>query len=284
MATAVKQQHITIGDIRVSYLSDGYALVNPAALYPASTPIDWQNNQHLLDTSGQLVCSLGAYVIQTPDTTVLVDPGVGPKQNTLALGTQVGGELLTNLDRAGIDPASIDIVFYTHIHSDHVGWIGQKSAEGQTMFFPRARHLVTSTEWHRFDDPKASRARVEEALELLQGRIELVEDGQTIAPGISVMATPGHTPGHASLVIQAGHERVLILGDIVHSIVQIDHPEWTCAFDIDPIMAQQTRERVLQELEKTLTIGGTSHFSNAVFGRLIRVDNKRVWLAVNHEN
>jgi glyoxylase-like metal-dependent hydrolase (beta-lactamase superfamily II) len=277
MATAVKQQHVTIGDVRVTYLSDGYALVNPAALYPTSTQIDWQNNQHLLDTSGQLVCSIGAYVIQTPDTTMLVDPGVGPKQNTLPLGTQVGGELLANLAQADIDPTSIDIVFYTHIHSDHVGWIGQKSADGQTMVFPRARHLVTSIEWHRFDDPQASRARVEEALELLQGRIELVEDGQAIAPGISVMATPGHTPGHASLVVQAGYERVMVLGDIVHSIVQIDHPEWQCALDLDPITAQQTRARVLQELEKPSTIGGTSHFSNTVFGRLIRVDNKRVW-------
>lgn len=278
MATAVKQQQVIIGDIRVSYLSDGCALVNPTTFYPTSTQAGWQDKRHLLDTDGQLVCSVGAYVIQTPDTTVLVDPGAGPKQKTLPqVGNLFGGELLTNLDQAGIDPTSIDIVFYTHIHSDHVGWVGQKSADGQTMIFPRARHLVTSIEWHRFDDPHASRALVEEALESLEGRIELVEDGQTIAPGISVMATPGHTPGHATLVVQAGNERVLILGDIVHSIVQIEHPEWECVYDLDPIKAKQTRERVFQELEKPSTIGGTSHFSNSVFGKLTRIDSKRVW-------
>jgi glyoxylase-like metal-dependent hydrolase (beta-lactamase superfamily II) len=208
---------------------------------------------------------------------VLVDPGVGPKQNTLPAGTQVGGELLTNLNQAGIDPASIDSVFFTHIHSDHVGWIGQKSAKGAIKYFPNARYLVMGIEWHRFDDPNVSRARVEEALEWLQGRIELVEDGQSITREISVMATPGHTPGHASLVVQAGDERVIILGDIMHSVAQVSHPEWICGFDVDPIAAQKTRERMLQELEKPATVAGTSHFSNTVFGRLTRVDDRHYW-------
>jgi len=278
MATVVKEQQVTVGDVRMTYLSDGYALLHPASVYPMSTPADWQNYQHLLDADGQLVCSVGAYVIQTAHSTVLVDPGIGPKKNVFPFGTQLGGALLTNLEQATIDPASIDSVFYTHIHSDHVGWIGQKTTNGQTMVFPNARQLVRDSEWHRFDDPDVSRARVEEALDLLQGHIELVEDGQSIAPGITVMATPGHTPGHASLVVQGGNERVLILGDIVHSIVQIDHPEWTCTLDLDPDMALQTRERLFLELEKPATIAGTSHFPNSIFGRLVQIDGKRRWV------
>jgi glyoxylase-like metal-dependent hydrolase (beta-lactamase superfamily II) len=242
-----------------------------------STPADWLNYQHLLDTEGQLVCSIGASVIQTPAATVLVDPGVGPKTNVFPLGTQAGGELLVNLAQANIDPASVNIVFYTHIHSDHVGWIGQKTAEGQTMVFPHARHLVRDVEWHRFDDPNVSRARVEDALNLLQGHVELVKDGQTITPGITVMATPGHTPGHASLAVQAGDKRVLILGDIVHSVVQIDHPEWPDLLDLDPEQAIETRQRLFLELEKPATIAGTSHFANSIFGRLMQIDGKRCW-------
>jgi glyoxylase-like metal-dependent hydrolase (beta-lactamase superfamily II) len=219
-------------------------------------------------------------VIQTAHSTVLVDPGVGPKKNVFPLGAQFGGELLANLTQANIDPASIDIVFYTHIHSDHVGWIGQKTPDGQTMVFPNARHLVRDIEWRRFDDPNISRARVEEALELLQDHIELVEDGQSIAPSITVMATPGHTPGHSSLIVQVGNERVLILGDIVHSIVQIDHPEWTCALDLDPEMARKTRERMFRELAKPATIAGTSHFADSIFGRLVQIDGKCRWEAL----
>ncbi|QBD74935.1 MBL fold metallo-hydrolase [Ktedonosporobacter rubrisoli] len=280
MATAVKEQQLTIGDVRITYLSDGYALVHPAPLYPMSTPADWQSYKRLLDASGQLVCSLGAYVIQTAHSTVLVDPGVGPKNNVFPLGAQYGGKLLANLALADIDPASVDIVFYTHIHSDHVGWIGQKTQDGQTMVFPNARQLVRDIEWRRFDDPNVSRARVEEALELLQDHIELVEDSQCIAPGITVMATPGHTPGHSSLVVQAGNERVLILGDVVHSIVQIDHPEWACTLDLDPEMAIQTRERMFRELARSATIAGTSHFADSVFGRLVQRDGKRRWEAL----
>ena len=118
---------------------------------------------------------------------------------------------------------------------------------------------------------------MEDALALLQDHIELVKDGQVIAPGISIMATPGHTPGHASLVVQTDSERVLILGDIMHSRVQIEHPDWTCALDLDPLMAQQTRERMFLELEKPATIAGTSHFPDSIFGRLILIDGKRHW-------
>ena len=145
------------------------------------------------------------------------------------------------------------------------------------MVFPHARHLVLDVEWHRFDDPIVSRARVEDALDLLKDHIELVKDGQTIAPAITVMATPGHTPGHASLVVQGEKERVLILGDIVHSIVQIEHLEWICTLDLDPDMAIKTREHVFLELEKSATIAGTSHFSNSIFGRLVQINGKRRW-------
>ena len=80
MAIVVKEQQVTLDNIRITYLSDGYALVHPTPLYPMSTVADWQTYQHLLNTDGQLVCSVGAYVIQTPSTTVLVDPGIGPKR------------------------------------------------------------------------------------------------------------------------------------------------------------------------------------------------------------
>jgi hypothetical protein len=75
MITTAPQHQMTLGSIRVTYLPDGYALFNPTFLYPTTTLADWQPYQHLLNQDGQILASIGAYSIQTPGHTILVDAG-----------------------------------------------------------------------------------------------------------------------------------------------------------------------------------------------------------------
>ena len=80
MVTAAPQQHILLDTIRITYVPDGYALFSPTDLFPTTIPPDWQPYQHLLNRDGQLVSSVGAYIIQTPNYAILVDAGYGPGQ------------------------------------------------------------------------------------------------------------------------------------------------------------------------------------------------------------
>ncbi|HEY4389401.1 MAG TPA: MBL fold metallo-hydrolase, partial [Ktedonobacteraceae bacterium] len=121
MVTAAPQQHILLDTIRITYLPDGYALFSPTDLFPTTITLDWQPYQHLLNHDGQLVSSVGAYIIQTPNHIILVDAGYGPGQYIEGSIILQGGELLLSLKRAGLAPTDIDIVFFTHLHSDHVG-------------------------------------------------------------------------------------------------------------------------------------------------------------------
>ena len=123
--------------------------------------------------NGQLVGSLGAYLLQTPEHAIVVDNGFGPRSFESERFNAYGGELLSNLERAGLKPADIDTVFFTHMHSDHVGWIGREVNGKQVYTFPNARYLVRSAEWHRFDNQPALRASVADALNLLEQHIEL---------------------------------------------------------------------------------------------------------------
>ncbi|QBD76058.1 MBL fold metallo-hydrolase [Ktedonosporobacter rubrisoli] len=267
MVSAATYSSILLGNIRISYLPDGYILFNPMALFPTTSAADWQPYQHLLDSNGQLVGSLGAYLLQTPGKAILVDNGFGPRSYEGDRFKAYGGELLSNLERAGLKPADIDIVFFTHMHSDHVGWSGHKANGKQVLTFPNARHLVRNAEWLRFDNPeeKKARASVADELNLLGQHIEFLEEGEYITPEVRILATPGHTPGHASLLVTAGDERAIILGDIFHSILQIEHPEWTNAFDRDPEQAKTVRRRMLQELAKPSITGGATHVADSVF-------------------
>jgi len=266
MVKAATYSSMTAGNVRITYLPDGYILFNPTSVFPTTTATDWQPYRNYLDDNGQLVGSLGAYLLQTPEHTILIDAGLGPTTYESSRFKCYAGQLLSNLERAELDPADIDIVFFTHMHSDHVNGAVSKVNGETALTFPNARYLVRSAEWHRFDKQPESRASVADALKLLEPRIEFAEAGEDIVPGVRVLATSGHTAGHASLLVTAGEERVIILGDIFHSAVQIEHPEWTNSLDGgDPEQAKVTRRQMLQELAQPATTGIATHVANSVF-------------------
>ncbi|MFH8387702.1 hypothetical protein ACH4E7_43645 [Kitasatospora sp. NPDC018058] len=94
-----------------------------------------------------------------------------------------------------------------------------------------------------------------------------------------MLDTAGHTPGHLSLVVTdpSGKDprRLLILGDVMHTQVQVTETHWTCAFDHDPATATATRERVLKELENPDTVLADGHFSGSVFGHVLPATTRR---------
>jgi glyoxylase-like metal-dependent hydrolase (beta-lactamase superfamily II) len=277
MITTAPQHQMTLGSIRVTYLPDGYALFNPTFLYPTTTLADWQPYQHLLNQDGQILASIGAYSIQTPGHNILVDAGLGPSQIALEKNAFLqGGELLSSLQKAELTPADIDLVFITHLHPDHVNGISRQVNGEQGILYPNARLLVRQPEWQRMET-QAERYGIEEAVRLLEPRIELIEENTLLVPEITVLATPGHVSGHASLLISVGEQRIMLLGDIFHNNVQVEHPEWRSVFDSDPEQAMKTRLSILEELAKPATIGIASHFARSVFGQVTCEQGKYQW-------
>jgi glyoxylase-like metal-dependent hydrolase (beta-lactamase superfamily II) len=278
------QQTIAIGTTKITYLPDGKFFIPPSILYPDVPAHEWEAYAHAIGSDGRIISNVGAHLIQTDTQTILVDTGFGPQVlNSEESKFQFhlsGGALLESLKRVGISPADIDIVFYTHLHIDHVGWTGHSVDGTHTLTFPNARYFVSRAEWQKFDNPTVSRLGVEIALSLLAPRIEFIDDGQELVPGVHVQATPGHTPGHSMLVITAQDERLLLLGDSFHNVIGIEHPAWIDALDEDPKQAAQTRQRLLQEIAQPNTRASGIHFVPSAFGRLVTETNgKQVWLA-----
>ena len=90
-----------------------------------------------------------------------------------------------------------------------------------------------------------------------------------VAPGITLVPTPGHTPGHCSLLVSSAGERAVVLGDAIHCPLQITHPEWAFAADANPAAAVRAREALLRELDAPHTRVVGPHFPDAVFGRVL---------------
>ncbi len=280
-ARSAPQSSIAVGDIRITSLPDGEAHFAPTGMIPGSDEAAWQGVPHLLDDDGWYVTTLGGFLVQTGDRSIVVDLGFGEQSVEVpGFARASGGRLVQSLRYAGVSPEEVDTVVYTHLHSDHTGWT--TTGEGRTLTFPNATHLIGSeAEWTFWrDHPEVAFAPDPDAVSRpLEGRVEAAGDGRSVVPGVDLIATPGHTPGHQSVVVSSGAARAVILGDVLHCPLQITTPEWGVVFDVDPDLARRTRERQVAELEGTSTLVGCSHFPEAVFGRVLTGEGRRLWQA-----
>lgn len=288
MPGVARQSTVRVGNhVRVTFLPDGFGLLEPDTFMPAPPGLDWSNHRQYLDADGMVFASMGGFLVETYGVKVLVDLGLGSLRiepgEVPGLGAFEGGPFLQSLRGAGYGPEDIDKVVFTHLHFDHIGWTSRRLAGPRgtrwALTFRNADHVCPRREWDYWYGTDAwVGPRPEEHQALLADRIELAEDGETVAPGVTFLATPGHTPGHSAVVISDGAERLLVLGDAVFCPVQLTEAEWGGMTEVDKELAAKSRALVIQQLESPDTTGACAHFADFAFGRLVRGQGKRYWM------
>jgi glyoxylase-like metal-dependent hydrolase (beta-lactamase superfamily II) len=255
-----------IGSIEVAALVDTIAGYPAANVYPkAGDALDAY--RHFLDPEGKVMLNFGCFLLRDAGTTVLVDTGWGPDQN---------GRLIDELADAGVMPADINVVLFTHLHGDHTGWNIDR-ATGKPLF-ANAHYLVPGGDWAHFSkrDPQPPSLARDIVPLLDAGVMDLIDGEHAITPGITAVPTPGHTPGHTSATVASGGERGYILGDVIISQVDLADPSFANGFDWDDAIARATRERVLGQLSGS-TLIGASHLPTPGLGYFIVEDGRRSW-------
>jgi glyoxylase-like metal-dependent hydrolase (beta-lactamase superfamily II) len=270
---------VSIGAIGLTFIPDGSIRIPPTPMFENGTQELFDANSHLLDKEGYLVMSLGSLLIETAGKRILIDLAWGPSSINIESithgnrrGRIIGGELLNNLAERGIQPADIDMVLFSHLHADHVGWLTTETPNGPALTFENADYLLAEAEWAFWsasENKNRSGGPVKAHLDVLANRATPLEDGHSPASGIDVLSTPGHTPGHTSFVISSGTERAVVLGDTIHCALEISHPELALINDVDPALGVATRNRIRRELDHPQTVAVGSHFPDAVFGRVL---------------
>jgi glyoxylase-like metal-dependent hydrolase (beta-lactamase superfamily II) len=99
----------------------------------------------------------------------------------------------------------------------------------------------------------------------------------TVAPGVDVRAAPGHTPGSTIVIVSSSHQRAILLGDVVHCPVELTEPGWEMVYDVDPKVAQHTREAIMREIEGGIIPATAAHFPGMRFGRLLPDSGRSRW-------
>jgi glyoxylase-like metal-dependent hydrolase (beta-lactamase superfamily II) len=265
---------LRVGDVTVTFLPDGVHHCEAVAQYPRSPATLWDDHPEVLDADGMLVMSLGSILIQAPGKTVLVDAGIGPKNIDIATltggalkGDLIGGQLPESLRQAGLSPADVDAVVFTHLHVDHVGWVGDQAG---AHFFPNARYLIDEAEWKHWSAPEqiaSYQGATTEQLALLAERLDPFAGETVLADHVATMPTPGHTPGHTSVTVRSGGRTALVLGDAIHCPVELQHQGMCFAHDHDAGLAARSRAQIRSVLSgpDSWFVGG--HFPDHTFGQ-----------------
>jgi glyoxylase-like metal-dependent hydrolase (beta-lactamase superfamily II) len=278
-----------IGDFQATVISDGYGQipVGPILAVNASeaelAPVLKANfMQPVIQATNNML------VVDTGRERILVDTGFGEK-----LGPSFGSfpELEANLRRAGITPASIDLVVTSHGHLDHIGGLVTKSG---ALAFPKAQFVFVDTEWNywtgsRYEsevnsspmpDPfkKATIGAARENLPPVADRSRFVKQGGEIASGVHYVAAPGHSPSHASILFTSGTDQFMHMGDIAHNpVTSLQHPDWTPVFDYEPAQAIKSRKAILDRVATDRVMVMGYHFPFPAIGHVVRYDTAYRW-------
>jgi glyoxylase-like metal-dependent hydrolase (beta-lactamase superfamily II) len=206
----------------------------------------------------------------------VVDTCIGnDKQRDVAAWNDLQLPFLDRFRAAGFDPLAVDAVVCTHLHVDHVGWNTSLVDGRWCPTFAESRYLFAGPELRHWEqEPFRQRPEHDDSIQPVvdAGLVDLVDVDAELAPGVSFLPTPGHTPGHCSVAIESGGERALITGDFMHHAVQVGAPGWRSHFDTDGDAAERTRREFLEANADTdLLVIGT-HFGGPGAGRIVSVD------------
>ena len=248
---SARHQALRVGSAEITVVSDG-ELSLPIGFVLPDTPraeTDALFVANGLDPA-RLQSQVNVIVVKTQSDLILIDAGAGTDF------MQGLGRFPDALEQAGIDREKVTKVIFTHLHADHFWGVVD---DFETTRYPNAQHIVSAAELDYWRQPDLT-SRVPEAFQAMaagtQRRLKMVDDvlktarpGQEIAPGIALVDTGGHTPGHVSVLVGTGADRILVGGDVLtQNIVSFQKPGWRWGADMDAAAAARSRRRMLDML------------------------------------
>lgn len=263
---------LRLGELTIVSVSDGAISPLPVHLFPSLLPSEWTDETEFLDADGRFSMNFGCFLIREDERWTLVDTGYG------WLADGFGGELLPRL-RAVVAPEQIERVILTHLHADHIGGTVAQEQDGPRVVFPKARHIVQRREWEAAPLLSAGFPQLHRCVDPIAdaGLLDLVDGDVSLTGGISLLLTPGHTPGHQCVLLASQGEKAVITGDLTHTPMQLNHPEWRAGPDLDAEQGVVSRAALFDRIEREGLTLCAGHYPFPSIGAVMRVKSRRVW-------
>jgi glyoxylase-like metal-dependent hydrolase (beta-lactamase superfamily II) len=264
--------HWNVGKIKITKVVELETVGSTRFILPLATNEEIQKLPwlipHFATEEGRLKMSIHSLIIETPSRRILVDTGLGNDKEGRRVPTWNNRKepFLEKLTAAGFAPESIDTVLCTHLHVDHVGWNTKLVGGKWVPTFANARYVFGKTEyehWRDHSDEDDKRAVFNDSVKPIAeaGKMELVASDAKICDEITLIPTPGHSPGHVSLHIKSAGKEGLLTGDVAHHPCQMAHLDWASTADSDPVQSTATRRELFGRFADTPTLVIGGHFN-----------------------
>jgi len=270
----------TLGALEIAALSDGAPDRALGGFFHGVDAADWTSALGISDPEQPVPFNFGSFLIRGDGRTTLIDTGMAVPAREM--GIPGGGELLLRLDELGVGRDEVDTIVHTHLHPDHCAWNTNADAGGEVTF-PNATVYVARAELDHWRGPdldgndRAEVARKNTQPYVDAGRLEPTDGEYAVSEALTMVPTPGHTPGHCSILLASQGEHLVILGDAEHHPVHLEHHDWIPGVDLDPAESTRSRGKIAAlAVEKNALVTG-GHFPILTLGRVRRVDSGYRW-------
>ena len=265
-----------VGDFEVTVVTDGMNTNPLSDAYVSNAPKADVNAalEGLFLAKDKVAHAYTPVVINTGSKLVAIDTGLGLGMFEQSKGAV--GQYHANLQAAGIDRNAVDVVIISHFHGDHInGLVGPDNKPA----FPNAEVMVPEAEWAFWADesnvsklPDVAKSQMpnpKRVFGVLGNKVTKYQGSKELVPGITSIATPGHTPGHMSYTVASGSSKILVQSDVTAGAASLfaRNPDWQFVFDTDKQQAVETRKKVydMAASEKMMVQGFHIAFPSMVY-------------------
>ena len=276
-------RHWRIGEVEIARIVEVNAFEDNISMLLKDETAEYVRRQawlrpHFATAEGQMKISFQAFVLRSRGKSVMIDTCIGAdRKREYDVFCNLQTTFLADLAAAGFSAESIDAVLCTHLHFDHVGW-NTRLVDGHWVpTFPQARYLFGKTEFDHWAHLRATGGyhhfgHLVDAVDpiVAAGLVDYITPEYQLTDEVSLFPTPGHTPGHVSVLIRSGDQAAVITGDLMHHPIQLIDPTREANFDMDKPQGAQTRQAFVDRFGDTRVLVIGSHFCDPTGGWIVR--------------
>ncbi len=286
--TAQNIRHWRIGDVEVARIVEVNAHEDNIAMLLKDETAEYVRRHewlqpHFATAEGLMKISFQAFVLRSRGRTVMIDTCIGAdRKREYEVFCNLKSTFLEDLAAAGFPAERMSAVLCTHLHFDHVGW-NTRLVEGRWVpSFPNARYLFGRQEFDHWAHLRRTGGYhdLEHLVDSVDpivaaGLVDYIEADHRVTDEVSLFPTPGHTPGHVSVLIRSRGEEAVITGDLMHHPIQFADPQRHGNFDMDKDQGARTRQAFVDRFANSRTLVIGSHFCEPTAGWI--VSNGTAW-------
>jgi glyoxylase-like metal-dependent hydrolase (beta-lactamase superfamily II) len=272
-----------IGEAVVAVISDGTLRWAP------KFPISEDERRRAIPDAGEdgrVTLGLNLAHVRLGNASIVIDPGCDEPASAWARefaakwpGLERSPGLAEALRCIRVAPEDVTHVLITHVHEDHLAGVAREDGGALALRFPNARHIVGRRDWEEHPARQQPDSALVRRLGLAAGRglLDTVDRDREIAPGVTMLTTPGETPGHCAVRVDSGGRRFYYLGDLFHLACEVEHVDWAPP-NRDTAALAASRRRLLEDQAGHDSVLVFTHNRFPAWGRIVRAGAAYRWM------